>query len=59
MNEELQRALQMLIDLFTELPPMAFVAAVVVLLAIGLWASHATWRSYRILDALTGPLKPP
>lgn len=52
MNEDLQRALQMLINLFTQLPPVAFVAAGVVLLAIGVWASHATWRSYRILDAV-------
>ncbi len=52
MSEDLQRALQMLIHLFTELSPLAFVAASLVLLVFGLWASHATWRSYRILDAV-------
>ena len=58
MNEGLQRALQRLIHPFTELPPLAFVAAGVVLLAIGLLASHATWRSYRILNAWMEPLIP-
>ena len=52
MNEDLQRALQMLLNLFAEMPPVAFVAVGVVLLASGLWASHATWHSYRILDAV-------
>ncbi len=52
MNEVQQRALQMLINLFTEMPPMAFLAAGVVLLVLTLWATHAAWQSYRILDAV-------
>ena len=52
MNEDQQRALQMLINLFTEMPPVAFVAAGVVLLVVTLWATHAAWQSYRILDAV-------
>ncbi len=52
MTEDLQRALQMLVNLFTQLPPAGFVVAGAVLLALALWASHATWHSYRILDAV-------
>lgn len=52
MNEEQQRALQMLINLLTEMPPVAFVVASMVLLVLTLWATHASWRSYRILNAV-------
>lgn len=52
MNENVQRALQMLVDLFTEMPPAAFVAAGVVLLVVTLWTGRAAWHSYRILDAV-------
>lgn len=52
MNEDLQRVLHMLANLFAGMPPVVFVVACLVLLVLTLWAAHAAWHSYRILDAV-------
>ncbi|MGE0384917.1 MAG: hypothetical protein AB7Q97_09330 [Gammaproteobacteria bacterium] len=52
MSEAMQRALQMLVRLFIEMPPLAFAVAGAVLLGLALWASCATWHSHRVLDAI-------